>query len=108
MPAVQSSGGLGMDTFDRPGLPFRHLHEDPRNEGKEIFKCVARRHQDEDEETRAGQILLELKVLIGRDENLITCFVRSPEEFPIFQAGPALLLHGSHVKSRQLPRQLSG
>jgi hypothetical protein len=42
--------------------------EDVRDQWEQVFQGITRRNQDDDTERRSRQILLELEVLISRDE----------------------------------------
>jgi hypothetical protein len=81
--------------------------QDAWDERKEIFECVARRHDDEDTESCAAEILLELEILISREQDLETLCGCTTQEFAVRDASPTLLLHGSDVMTGQLACELT-
>ncbi len=81
--------------------------EDARDERKKIFERVAWRNHDDDTEGCAREILLELDILISREQDLETLRSRTTEKFTVRNARPALLLHGNDVMPSQLACELT-
>jgi hypothetical protein len=89
----------------RPQISDR-IHEG-RNKWKEVFESVTRGNQNKDGKRGPCQVLLELKILIGGHEDVEAARRCASQQLAVSQPGPPLLLHGSGLMPRELPRQLS-
>jgi len=68
-----------------------------RNRWKQIFKGIADGDDDDNKEARTCKILLELQILICREQCFEAGRLRSFEEFAVLQTCPTFLLNGSDV-----------
>jgi len=87
----------GVDSFDTTDNWFRQRCQYRRNGWKQIFKGVADSDNHDDKEAGMCQILLELYVLIRREQRFEAGGLRSLEEFAVLQASPMFLLSGSDI-----------
>jgi hypothetical protein len=81
--------------------------EDARHQGQQILQRITGRHKHDHAKRGPGKILLELKVLIGRQEDLEPCFRSAPQQLPVSEPSPALLLNRADFMTKEFLRQLS-
>ena len=89
--------GLGADSKDAPWLKNGECGEELRNERSEVIEAIRACNENDNCEPNRPDILLILKVLVRRNENLKPCGSRYSEEFSVFDTSPTFLTNGSYL-----------
>ena len=61
----------------------------------QILNCVADRHDYDDEQTRVFEVLLEFKILVGREKSFEAGDLCLLQQLAVLEPSPTLLLNGS-------------
>jgi hypothetical protein len=98
------SGGDPTD-LTRPQLYDRS--QESGHEREQVFERIARGHQDDDAERWSTEVLLELQVRFGGDENLKSVRSGAAQQLAVGQPGPASLLNRAGLVAQELASQLA-
>jgi hypothetical protein len=99
-----------MLAIDRPDLARGCIQKRPKNawyKRHQILERVTWRRQNDNAKRGADEILLELKIPIGRQEDFKTRVGGAPQELAVAEPRPALLLDRADVMAEKFLRELS-
>jgi hypothetical protein len=96
-----------IDPLDLPRSCHEDRSENAWYQGQQILQRITRRNEDDHAKGGLDEILLELKVPIGRHEDLETRLRGPPQQLPVSESSPALLLDRADVMAKEFWGQLS-
>ena len=95
----------GADPANIAGSRFAYRSKCLRHERQQIVEFVARSNQYDHPEFCVGKVLLKLKILVGREEDIEATRARSQQQFTVSQPCPTLLLHRTDVMTSDMTGQ---